>query len=100
MAMTILMYAQIHVLMLISILSGFAQERPGSGKIFFKSTLVEGFDMGVNTSGEMTGWVKSENDYKIMSYPADQDWGAVFITVGKPSPPPRPQSRRHRPTIR
>src|SRR6185369_17737761 len=25
-----------------------------------------------------------------MSYPADQSWGAVFITVGKPKQPPRP----------
>ena len=25
-----------------------------------------------------------------MTYPADQSWGAVFITVGKPTQPPRP----------
>jgi hypothetical protein len=52
--------------------------------------LTPGFDMGVNTSENKTSWVKNEGEHLKMSYPADQSWGAVFITVGKPKQPPRP----------
>src|SRR5271163_3542419 len=48
------------------------------------------FDMGVNSSEGKTNWLRSEGDHLKLSYPADQSWGAVFITVGKPKQPPRP----------
>ena len=52
--------------------------------------LTAGFDMGVNSSENKTNWLKSEEGQMRMAYPADQSWGAVFITVGKPRQPPRP----------
>ncbi len=54
------------------------------------STLSSGFDMGVNSSGGRTDWLSNEGTSMKMSYPPSQAWGAVFITVGKPTPPPRP----------
>ncbi len=46
--------------------------------------------MGVNTSGGVTNWLTVENGEICMAYPSGQSWGAVFITVGKVKPPPRP----------
>ncbi len=52
--------------------------------------LVSGYDMGVNTSGGRTDWVKMEDENsQCMAYPGNQSWGAVFITRGKPTPQPR-----------
>jgi hypothetical protein len=51
-----------------------------------------GFDMGVNTSGGRTDWLEPQGDYFRMSYPSNQDWGAVFVTVGRPTRPPRTRS--------
>lgn len=52
--------------------------------------LVEGLDMGVNTSGGRTDWVGPDAGAMKMAYPAGQAWGAVFITVGTPREKPRP----------
>ena len=46
--------------------------------------LTAGFDMGVNSSRGRTDWVITEPGVITMSYPAGQDWGAVFITAGRP----------------
>lgn len=54
--------------------------------IFTEGKLSQGFDMGVNTSGGLTNWVDVSGGEMCMSYPGGQ-WGAVFITVGKPVPP-------------
>jgi|GEM_PF-1080591 len=56
----------------------------------FMGNLAKGFDMGVNTSGGLTNWVTVDTSVIEMSYPAGQTWGAVFITVGEPTIPPRP----------
>lgn len=58
--------------------------------IFVNGRLSQGLNMGVNTSSGMTNWVNSSNNVLIMTYPENQAWGAVFITSGKPSPPPPP----------
>jgi hypothetical protein len=58
--------------------------------VYVGTTLASGYDMGVNTSGGCTDWVDDMNGYMRMAYPSGQDWGAVFITVGKPRNPPRP----------
>lgn len=63
---------------------------PQSHWIYYGPRLAEGYDMGVNTSGGMTDWVTDMGGYMCMAYPDDQDWGAVFITVGPPKAPPRP----------
>jgi len=58
--------------------------------IFVGGQLAPGFDMGVNTSGGLTNWVTVRNGAICMTYPRGQSWGAVFITVGMPTQPPRP----------
>ncbi len=57
--------------------------------IFTSETLEEGYDMGVDTSERDSNWVTVNNREICMEYPHGQ-WGAVFITVGKPIDPPRP----------
>jgi hypothetical protein len=54
------------------------------------SSLAKGFDMGVDSSEHKRDWVTKDPEYMKMSFPAYQDWAAVFITVGKPKDPPRP----------
>jgi len=46
--------------------------------------------MGVDSSNNTTNWLTDMNGSMRMSYPADQSWGSVFITVGSPTNPPRP----------
>jgi len=59
--------------------------------IFEGGKLSSGLDMGINTSGGQTNWATNSNGIINMSYPPNQSWGAVFITVGKPtSSYPRP----------
>ncbi len=52
--------------------------------IYNGKTLARGYDMGLNTDSERTDWLKDTGKEFIISYPAGQSWGAVFITVGKP----------------
>ena len=54
------------------------------------SQLEAGYGMGVNSSEGRTDWLQDAGGYFRMSYPAGQTWGAVFITVGNPTQPPRP----------
>lgn len=58
--------------------------------IYYGPRLAEGYDMGITTSHGVTGWVTDMGSYMRMAYPPGQAWGAVFITVGPPKPPPRP----------
>lgn len=65
--------------------------QPATERVFFNGAkLTEGLDMGVNTSGGRTNWVSPDAGAMKMAYPADQAWGAVFITVGAPREKPRP----------
>jgi hypothetical protein len=68
-----------------AILRGQTKEFP-----IFDAELSPGFDMGADSSERVTGWLIKENGYMKIAYPKGQDWGAVFITVGKPKRPPRP----------
>lgn len=51
--------------------------------------LTPGFEMGVNSSESKTNWLRSETGQLRMTYPSDQSWGAVFVTV-QGSAKPRP----------
>jgi hypothetical protein len=53
------------------------------------SSLTKGFDMGIDSSEHAKSWVKQLREYMEISFPAYQEWSAVFITVGKPVDPPR-----------
>ena len=46
--------------------------------------------MGVNSSANKTDWLTDMGDCMRMTYPASQEWGSVFITVGAPTDAPRP----------
>jgi hypothetical protein len=52
----------------------------------FVGHLSQGLDMGIATSGNKTGWLQVANGEIKMDYPSGQNWGTVFITVGKPAP--------------
>lgn len=58
--------------------------------VYVGERLTDGYDMGVNTSEGRTDWVTDHGGFMRMSYPAGQDWGAVFITVGPPTDRDRP----------
>jgi len=66
----------------------FGQQPPKD--VLIGASLTPGFDMGVNSSANNTSWLETEDDHLKMSYPSHQTWGAVFITVGPPTDPPRP----------
>jgi hypothetical protein len=57
--------------------------------ILIGSNLSKGFDLGVDSSGHEKKWFTRESDYMKMSFPAYQEWAALFITVGKPVDSPR-----------
>lgn len=63
---------------------------PGGVHPIYRDKLSSGYDMGVNTSGGVTTWVHRDSSGVCMNYPDGQEWGAVFVTVGKPLDPPRP----------
>lgn len=49
--------------------------------------LETGFSMGVDTSDHQYGWLSSQNGVLLLAYPAQQQWGVMFITVGQPARP-------------
>jgi hypothetical protein len=71
----------------------FPQPEPGSRlerEIFVQGQLLAHYHIGVDTSGRQRAWFSTSDGALEMAYPADQRWGAVFITVGEPTNPPRP----------
>jgi exo-beta-1,3-glucanase (GH17 family) len=63
----------------------------GSRIILDDRGLAAFYDIGVDTSGNRHDWLtRTSSGAMRMAYPAGQDWGAVFITVGEPVEPPRP----------
>ena len=48
-----------------------------------------GVDFGYDSYPKAENWVSTQDDTFCMSYPSERDWGVVFITVGRPSNPPR-----------
>jgi hypothetical protein len=63
-----------------------------SRDVLVGTKLTAGFDMGVNTSEGRHDWLEKNTDegYFKLGYPSGQSWGVVFITVGRPTLPPRP----------
>ncbi len=53
--------------------------------IYTGTTLAEGFDMGVDTSGNRYSWVEDMNGSMRASYPSGQSWGVIYMTVGRPA---------------
>jgi hypothetical protein len=64
---------------------------PSAGlSIYAGEKLSASYDMGQDSSAGPQPWVTDMKGYMKMSYPSGLDWGALFITVGKPRNPPRP----------
>ena len=53
--------------------------------IYAGATLTEGFDMGVDTSGNRYDWVDDLNGAMQATYPSGQSWGVIYMTVGQPA---------------
>ena len=58
--------------------------------LFDRRGLASMYDVGVDSSGRRRDWLRMTRDGLELAYPAGQAWGAVFVTVGEPSDPPRP----------
>ena len=72
------------------VIKGISQDYP----IYCGKTFNRGIDMGVNTGMGRTNWVEDSLGYMKIKYPCCQptgrDWGAVFLTIGKPTDQQRP----------
>jgi exo-beta-1,3-glucanase (GH17 family) len=55
--------------------------------------LESGFGLGIDTSGQQRQWLTANGGSLLLTYPANQQWGTMFITVGPPVPP------GHRPSL-
>lgn len=69
----------------ISQVSALNAQPPGEREVLSGTKLFQGFDIGVNTSAGRTDWLSQDAGAMKMAYPAGQSWGAVFVTVGKPT---------------
>ncbi len=49
--------------------------------------LEAGFAFGMETSGRQRQWLTAKDGLLVLTYPAYQQWGAMFISVGPPVPP-------------
>lgn len=45
------------------------------------------YDFGVDTNAKKRTWLSRQDGFLRMKYPANQQWGAVFLTVGTPVRP-------------
>lgn len=48
--------------------------------------LESGFGLGINTSGQQHQWLTANDGSLMLIYPANQQWGVMFITIGPPVP--------------
>jgi hypothetical protein len=46
--------------------------------------VANGYDLNLDTNNKKRDWLCNKNKQLIISYPDDQEWGAIFITKGKP----------------
>ncbi len=58
--------------------------------VMVNGALRPGYNAGVNSSGNRNDWLTQDTQSLKMSYPASQEWGAVFFTFGPSVNPPRP----------
>ncbi len=49
--------------------------------------LERGFSLGIETSDHQHQWLTEQNGILLLTYPAHQQWGGIFIMVGQPAPP-------------
>jgi exo-beta-1,3-glucanase (GH17 family) len=56
--------------------------------VFVGSKLEKPFDLGIDTDRHRRHWLTATPGMLTMAYPAGQQWGAMFITAGRPAPLP------------
>jgi hypothetical protein len=56
---------------------------PEEHPVYMGKKMSYGYDLGVTTDNKIIGWLSDSSGYMKMEYPAEQLWGAVFVTVGK-----------------
>jgi exo-beta-1,3-glucanase (GH17 family) len=63
----------------------YSREMPATNThdVYVGRVLAKGYEMGVNTSEGLMGWVHDRKGSMECRYPEGQGWGAVFITAGK-----------------
>jgi exo-beta-1,3-glucanase (GH17 family) len=49
--------------------------------------LETGFSLGIDTSSHQRDWLSAKDGVLTLTYPAHQQWGVMFMTVGQPAPP-------------
>jgi exo-beta-1,3-glucanase (GH17 family) len=54
--------------------------------------LESSFSLGADTSGQQGHWLTENDGVLTLVYPANQQWGMMFITVGQPAPSDHRQS--------
>jgi exo-beta-1,3-glucanase (GH17 family) len=59
----------------------------------YVGVLETGFALGMETSGRQRQWLTARDGSLVLTYPANQQWGVMFISIG-PSVPPG-----HRPSL-
>ncbi len=72
-------------------LAGVAPTAMAAPLTVFNGKLSPGFDMGIDSEKGTRNWATAGKDGICLDYPGGQRWGAMFVTVGKPKNPPRPQ---------
>ncbi|MFL5692910.1 MAG: glycosyl hydrolase family 17 protein [Ktedonobacteraceae bacterium] len=55
--------------------------------------LETGFGLGMDSSARQRQWLTANDGSLVLTYPANQQWGVMFITAGPPAPP------GHRPSL-
>jgi exo-beta-1,3-glucanase (GH17 family) len=53
--------------------------------VYSSELLRSGLNMGVDSSGHLYNWVQNLKGQMKAGYPAGQQWGVIFITVGNPA---------------
>ena len=54
-----------------------------SHPVYMGTEMSSGYDLGVTTNKDSVGWLTDVGGAMKADYPAGQDWGSLFITVGK-----------------
>lgn len=57
----------------------------GHRDVFAGSKLEKPFDIGIDTNRKQRHWLTARPGVLTLAYPARQQWGAMFITVGRPA---------------
>ena len=61
----------------------------GYRDVFVGPRLETPFGLGIDTNGHRRHWLTARPGVLTMAYPARQQWGSMFLTVGTPRPPGR-----------